>query len=86
MKNDLAVVLAAMLGKMPAVVVGKKFNSVNFTVRKKVFAFTKDGGVVLKLPPETVKALSKLEPHPCSSWGREAHDEGMGGDSLPRRG
>jgi hypothetical protein len=59
MKNDLAAVLASMLGKIPGVVVGKKFNSVNFTVRKKVFAFTKDGGVVLKLPPETVKALLK---------------------------
>jgi Bacteriocin-protection, YdeI or OmpD-Associated/Domain of unknown function (DUF1905) len=59
MKNDLAVVLAAMLGKIPGVVVGKKFNSFNFTVRKKVFAFTKDGGVVLKRLPETVKALLK---------------------------
>jgi len=59
MKNDLAAVFASMLGKVPAVVVGKKSNSLNFTVRKKVFAFTKDGGVVLKLPPETVKALLK---------------------------
>src|SRR5215467_6810136 len=61
MKNDLALVLAAMLGKMPGVVIGKKFNSVNFTVGKKVFAFTKDGGVVLKLPPETVKTLVKAK-------------------------
>jgi len=59
MKNDLAAVLASMLRKIPGVVVGKKFNSFNFTVLKKVFAFTKDGGVVLKLPPETVKALLK---------------------------
>jgi hypothetical protein len=51
MKNDLAAVLASMLGKIPRVVVGKKFNSFNFTVRKTVFAFTKDGAVVLKLPP-----------------------------------
>jgi hypothetical protein len=57
MKNELSTVLAAMLQKLPGVVVGKKFNSANFTVRKKVFAFTKDGGVVPKLPPETVKAL-----------------------------
>src|ERR1700752_772223 len=59
MKNDLAAALASMLGKIPRVVVGKKFNSFNFTVRKKVFAFTKDGGVVLKLPPEKAKALLK---------------------------
>jgi Family of unknown function (DUF5519) len=59
MKNELSTVLAAMLQKLPGVVVGKKFNSANFTVRKKVFAFTKDGGVALKLPPETVKTLVK---------------------------
>jgi len=32
MKNDLAAALASMLGKIPSVVVGKKFNSVDFTV------------------------------------------------------
>jgi hypothetical protein len=57
MKSDLSAVLVSILGKIPGVVVENKFNSSNFTVRKKVFAFTKDGGVVLKLPPETVKAL-----------------------------
>jgi hypothetical protein len=45
MKNELSTVLAAMLQKLPGVVVGKKFNSANFTVRKKVFAFTKDGRI-----------------------------------------
>ena len=59
MENEISTVLSAMLGKLPGVVVRKKFNSVNFTVGNKVFAFTKDGGVVLKLPPETVKALLK---------------------------
>jgi hypothetical protein len=57
MKNELAAVLTSMLEELPGVVVGKKFNSVNFTVDKKVFSFIKDGSVVLKLPPETVKAL-----------------------------
>ena len=57
--KKLSTVLAAMLQKLPGAVVGKKFNSTNFTVRKKVFAFTKDGGVVLKLPPDTVKAVLK---------------------------
>jgi hypothetical protein len=59
MKSEVSTVLVSMLQKLPGVAVGKKFNSTNFTVRKKVFAFTKDGDVVLKLPPETVKALLK---------------------------
>ena len=59
MKNELSTVLSSMLGKLPGIIIGKKFNSANFTVRKKVFAFIKDGGVVLKLPPETVKVLLK---------------------------
>jgi hypothetical protein len=57
MKNEISTVLNSILGKLPGVVIGKKFNSANFTVRRKVFAFTKDGGVALKLPPETVKTL-----------------------------
>ena len=57
MKNEISTVLSSMLEKLPDVVVGRKLNSTNFTVRKKVFAFTKGGGVVLKLPPETVKSL-----------------------------
>lgn len=57
MKTNLSAVLTSMLEKLPGVAVGKKFNSTNFTVRKKVFAFTKDGGLVLKLPPQAVKTL-----------------------------
>ena len=57
MKNELVTVLTPMLENLPGVVIGKKLNSANFTIRKKVFAFTKDSGVVLKLPPETVKEL-----------------------------
>jgi hypothetical protein len=59
MKTDLPTVLSSMLEELPGVVVGKKFNSPNITVRKKVFAFSKDGGVVLKLPLETVRAVVK---------------------------
>ena len=57
MQDELADILVSMLEKLPGVVVGKKFKSGNFTVGKKVFAFTEDGGLVLKLPPETVKSL-----------------------------
>jgi len=55
MKNELAAVLTSMLEKLPGVVVGRKLSSTNFTIRKKLFAFTKEGGVALKLPPETAK-------------------------------
>ena len=68
MKTDLPTVLSSMLEELPGVFVGKKFNSTNFTVRKKMFAFTRDGGGVLKLPPETVRAQCKPEQQPCSSW------------------
>lgn len=54
---DVRAVLVAMLGKIPGVVVKRKPNSANFAVKKKVFAFTKGDGVVLKLPPKTVKKL-----------------------------
>jgi hypothetical protein len=57
--KELAAILASMLENIPGVVVGEKFNATNFTIRDKVFAFTKDGGMVLKLPPETVKELIK---------------------------
>jgi len=57
MKNDLSTVLVTMLEELPDVVVGRKSSFTNFTVRRKVFAFTKDDGVVLKLPPETVTTL-----------------------------
>jgi len=75
MKNDLAAALASMLGKIPGVVVGKKFNSFNFTVRKKVFAFTKDGGVVLKLPAETVKALLRARAASLLVMGKRTMNE-----------
>ena len=61
MESEISSVLSSMLGKLPGVVVGKKLHSVNFTFRNKIFAFTKDGGVVLKLPPETVKALLRAK-------------------------
>jgi hypothetical protein len=55
--SDLTTELASMLQKVRAVVITKKLNSTNFAVGEKVFAFTKGDGVVLKLPPETVKSL-----------------------------
>lgn len=56
-QNDIGSVLVSSLAKIPGVVVKRKLASANFTVKKKVFAFTQGDGVVLKLPPETVKRL-----------------------------
>ena len=57
MAGDLATALVSILQKVHGVVIKTKLNSTNFTVDEKVFAFTKGEGVVLKLPPETVKSL-----------------------------
>ena len=59
-QNDVGSVLVSSLAKIPGVVVKRKLTSANFTVRKKVFAFTKGDGVVLKLPPGTVKRLVEV--------------------------
>lgn len=54
---DVRAMLVAMLGKIPTVVVKRKLNSANFAIKRNVFAFAKGDGVVLKLPPKTVKKL-----------------------------
>lgn len=59
-QNDIGSVLVSSLAKIPRVVVKRKVASANFTVKKKVFAFTKGDGVVSKLPPETVKRLVEV--------------------------
>jgi len=46
-----------MLAKLPGVVLTRKLNSTNFTIARKVFAFTKGDAVVLKLPQESVRRL-----------------------------
>ena len=40
-QNDIGSVLVSMLGKIPGVVVKRKQTSANFTVKKRVFAFTR---------------------------------------------
>lgn len=55
--NELDLFLTALVGKLPKVTVGQKFGHVNFTVGKKVFAFSRPDGVAMKLPLPTVDAL-----------------------------
>jgi hypothetical protein len=70
-QNDVGSALVSMLAEIPGVVVKRKLTSANFTVKKKVFAFTTGGGVVLKLPPEPSSGSSKPVRLRCWSWGRE---------------
>jgi len=55
--ESLSEAIISTLEDVPGVVITTKLSSTNFSMKKKVFAFTKDGGVVLKLPPATVKRL-----------------------------
>ena len=59
--HDLSRVLSAMLEDLPQVVIEKKANHISFLVGKKVFAYTRDQAVVMKLPQETVKVLVDKE-------------------------
>src|SRR5258708_58433 len=56
--NELDAFLAFLIGKLPKVTVTQKFGHVNFTVKKKVFAFTQPEGLVVKLPLERAKQLA----------------------------
>ena len=55
--NELDLYLSNLVGKLSKVTVGQKFGHVNFTVGKKVFAFSRPDGVALKLPLTTVDSL-----------------------------
>jgi hypothetical protein len=55
--SELDAFLTGLVGKLPGVAVGQKFGHVNFTVKKKVFAFSRPDGVAMKLPQETADAL-----------------------------
>ncbi|MDB5178592.1 MAG: hypothetical protein JWN01_535 [Patescibacteria group bacterium] len=52
-------VLEELLSGLPLVSMSRKFNNTNFTVGGKVFAFTKNEGLTLKLPAEMTDALIK---------------------------
>ena len=56
-ENKLITVLSSMLEDLPGVNVGKKVNHASFLVGKKVFAYTQEDGVVIKLPQEKIKEL-----------------------------
>ncbi|HXV97716.1 MAG TPA: hypothetical protein VEC93_04770 [Anaerolineae bacterium] len=55
--NNLITVLSSMLEDLPQVSVENKVNHASFLVGKKVFAYTQEDGVVIKLPQEKIKEL-----------------------------
>ncbi len=56
-KNDLEKKITSMLSKLPGVEVLPKLGHVSFLVGKKVFAFTRPGAIVLKLPAPRIAEL-----------------------------
>lgn len=56
-RDNVSAVLFSMVASIPGIVINLKLNSASVTIKEKVFAFTKGDGVVLKLPPRTVKRL-----------------------------
>jgi hypothetical protein len=49
---------------VPGITTQKKLHHTSFLVKKKVFAFTRPDGVVLKLPEERIREL--LDSHPAT--------------------
>lgn len=58
--NDLTIILSAMLEDLPHVRIEQKAHHTSFLVGKKVFAYTQDEGVVIKLPKAKVKGLVRF--------------------------
>ncbi len=56
-EDDLATLLASMLQDLPRVSVKKHVGHASFLAGKKVFAFTRDEGVAVKLPREKIQEL-----------------------------
>lgn len=59
--NDLVTILSSLLKDIPHVSIMKKFHNTSFLIGKKVFAFTKGNGVVMKLPKGKIKELVDKE-------------------------
>lgn len=55
--NDLVTILTTMLADFPNVQIEQKANHVTFRASRKVFAYTRDDSVVIKLPREKIKTL-----------------------------
>ena len=58
-KESLEKELTAMMSKLPEVETLQKLGHVSFLIGKKVFAFTRPQGVVIKLPTDRITELVK---------------------------
>ena len=77
-EEDLATLLASMLRDLPRVSVKKHVGHASFRVGKKVFAFTRNQGVAVKLPREKIRELVNKQNAAPLVMGIKSH-EGMGG-------
>lgn len=63
--NDIVAVIFRLLGDLPGVSVMEKFHHASFLVGKKVFAYMRPDGVVMKLPRERIEELLLTRADAC---------------------
>ena len=59
---NLAAVVSTLLAGLPGVTTQREFHNTSFLVKKKVFAFTRPDGAVLKLPEVKIRELVDTGP------------------------
>jgi hypothetical protein len=69
-REDMAVVMADMIGARPDVEARTTFGVPGYLIRGKMFACVNHSGIGLKLPPGTIDALSDPEIGPFGRPGR----------------
>ena len=72
---DLAAVVSMLLEGLPGVTTQRKFHNTTFLVKKKVFAFTRPDGAVLKLPEVKIRELMDTRPATPLVMGRRVMRE-----------
>jgi len=72
---DLAAVVSMLLEGLPGVTTQRKFHNTSFLVKKKVFAFTRPDGAVLKLPEVKIRELMDTSPAAPLVMGRRVMRE-----------
>lgn len=76
-EKEMTDLLAALLGDIPEVALTLYGDRANFTIgaKKKIFAFTRKDGVVLKLPAERVQALAQTRGASALVMGKKTMKE-----------
>lgn len=69
-REDVAIVMAEMIGARPEVEARTTFGVPGYLIRGKMFACVNHSGIGLKLPPETIDGLADPEIGPFGRPGR----------------